>query len=54
MYLLDTNYCSFLMEGLPSVTNHLRSLGQRQLATSIIVAGELRFMAPNSQQKQLT
>jgi tRNA(fMet)-specific endonuclease VapC len=39
------------MEGLPSVANHLRSLGQIQLATSVIVAGELRFMAQNSQQK---
>ncbi|MBD2353693.1 type II toxin-antitoxin system VapC family toxin [Tolypothrix sp. FACHB-123] len=51
MYLLDTNHCSFLMEGLPSVANHLRSLGQVQLATSVIVAGELRFMAQNSQEK---
>ena len=51
MYLLDTNHCSFLIEGLPSVVNHLRSLGQVQLATSVIVTGELRFMAHNSQQK---
>ncbi len=51
MYLLDTNHCSFLMEGVPSVVNHLRSLGQVQLATSVIVAGELRFMAQNSHQK---
>jgi tRNA(fMet)-specific endonuclease VapC len=39
------------MEGVPSVANHLRLLGQVQLATSVIVAGELRFMAHNSQQK---
>ncbi|BAY07331.1 putative PilT protein [Calothrix sp. NIES-2098] len=39
------------MEGVPSVVNHLRSLGQVQLATSVIVAGELRFMAQNSQEK---
>jgi len=39
------------MEGVPSVVNHLRSLGQVQLATSVIVAGELRFMAQNSHQK---
>lgn len=51
MYLLDTNHCSFLMEGVPSVVNHLRSLGKVQLATSVIVAGELRFMAQNSNQK---
>ncbi|ABA22120.1 PilT protein-like protein [Trichormus variabilis ATCC 29413] len=51
MYLIDTNHCSYLMEGLPSVAEHLRSLGQVQLATSVIVAGELRFMAHNSHQK---
>ncbi|WP_242051136.1 type II toxin-antitoxin system VapC family toxin [Nostoc spongiaeforme] len=51
MYLLDTNHYSFLMEGVSSVANHLRSLGQIQLYTSVIVAGELRFMAQNSQQK---
>ncbi|MCW5318501.1 PIN domain-containing protein [Nostoc sp. KVJ3] len=51
MYLLDTNHCSFLIEGVPSVANHLRSLGQVQLATSVIVAGELHFMAQNSEQK---
>jgi tRNA(fMet)-specific endonuclease VapC len=39
------------MEGVPSVANHLRSLGQVQLATSVIVAIELRFMAQNSQEK---
>lgn len=39
------------MSGVPSVANHLRSLGQVQLATSVIVAGELRFMAQNSEQK---
>ena len=51
MYLLDTNHCSFLIEGVPNVANHLRSFGQVQLATSVIVAGELRFMAQNSEQK---
>lgn len=39
------------MEGVPSVANYLRSLGQVQLAISVIVAGELRFMAQNSQQR---
>jgi hypothetical protein len=39
------------MEGVPGVVNHLRSLGQVQLATSVIVAGKLRFMAQNSEQK---
>lgn len=39
------------MEGVLSVANHLRSLGQIQLSTSVIVAGELCVMAQNSQQK---
>lgn len=51
MYLLDTNHCTFLIEGEPKVVNHFRELGQVKLATSVIVAGELRFMAQNSQQK---
>ncbi|WP_392408270.1 type II toxin-antitoxin system VapC family toxin [Chlorogloeopsis fritschii PCC 9212] len=33
------------------MANHLRSLGQVPIATSVIVAGELRFMAQNSEQK---
>nr|WP_235083182.1 type II toxin-antitoxin system VapC family toxin [Chlorogloeopsis fritschii] len=36
---------------MPNVANHLRSLGQVPIATSVIVAGELRFMAQNSEQK---
>ncbi|MBR8835358.1 MAG: type II toxin-antitoxin system VapC family toxin [Stigonema ocellatum SAG 48.90 = DSM 106950] len=51
MYWLDTNHCTFLIEGEPTVINHFRELGKVTLATSIIVAGELRFMAQNSQQK---
>ena len=51
MYLLDTNHCTFLIEGEPKVVNHFRELGKVRLATSVIVAGELRFMAQNSQQK---
>jgi tRNA(fMet)-specific endonuclease VapC len=51
MYLLDTNHCTFLIEGEPKVVNHFRELGKVTLATSAIVAGELRFMAQNSQQK---
>jgi len=51
MYLLDTNHCTFLIEGEPKVVNRFRELGKVKLATSVIVAGELRFMAQNSQQK---
>ncbi|MEI6444903.1 MAG: hypothetical protein WCO29_17665 [Nostocales cyanobacterium ELA583] len=51
MYLLDTNHCSFLIEGELNVVNHFRQRSQAIIATSAIVVGELRFMAQNSQQK---
>jgi tRNA(fMet)-specific endonuclease VapC len=51
VYLLDTNHCTFLIEGEPNVVEYLRSLGQISIATSAIVAGELRFMAQNSQHQ---
>jgi len=51
VYLLDTNHCTFLIEGEPTVINHLQEVGNALTVTSIIVAGELRFMAQNSQQK---
>jgi tRNA(fMet)-specific endonuclease VapC len=51
VYLLDTNHCTFLIEGEQSVVEHVRSLGKVKIATSAIVAGELRFMAQNSQHK---
>ncbi|MFM6120331.1 MAG: type II toxin-antitoxin system VapC family toxin [Sphaerospermopsis kisseleviana] len=51
MYLLDTNHCSFLIEGEPKVINHFRQIGKAIIATNAVVVGELRFMAQNSQQK---
>jgi tRNA(fMet)-specific endonuclease VapC len=51
VYLLDTNHCTFLIEGEPTVINHLQEVGNALTVTSIIVAGELQFMAQNSQQK---
>jgi tRNA(fMet)-specific endonuclease VapC len=51
MYLLDTNHCSFLIEGDSKVVNHFRERSEVIIATSPIVVGELRFMAQNSQQR---
>ncbi len=51
MYLFDTNHCSFLIEGEPKVVSRFRESSEVIIATSVIVAGELRFMAQNSQQK---
>ncbi|MEH2282870.1 MAG: type II toxin-antitoxin system VapC family toxin [Nostoc sp.] len=51
MYLLDTNHCSFLIEGDSKVVNNFRERSEVIIATSAIVVGELRFMAQNSQQR---
>jgi tRNA(fMet)-specific endonuclease VapC len=51
MYLLDTNHCSFILEGKAAVIENFRSRAQVTIATSVIVAGELRFMVQNSQQR---
>jgi tRNA(fMet)-specific endonuclease VapC len=51
VYLLDSNHCSRIIEGDPVIRQHLQDLGQAPVATSIIVRGELMFMAQNSQQR---
>ena len=45
MYLLDTNHCSALLDGHPVVVERLRQLDPAVVAISVIVQGELRFMA---------
>lgn len=52
MYLLDTNHCSFILEGEPTVIENFRNRSNVTIATSVIVAGELKFMVQNSQQKR--
>lgn len=51
MYLLDTNHCSFLIEGESKVVNQFRQRSKAIITTNAVVVGELRFMAQNSQQK---
>ncbi len=51
MYLLDTNHCSRIIQGDATVLHRLREKGNTIVATSVIVVGELVFMAENSQQK---
>jgi tRNA(fMet)-specific endonuclease VapC len=51
MYLLDTNHCSYILEGNLGVTEHFRQLDRSIISTCIIVQSELLYMAHNSQQK---
>ena len=51
MYLLDTNHCSRLIQGHPTIIQRLGELGDQPVATCVIVRGELRFMAHHSQQQ---
>jgi len=47
-YLLDTNHCSFLLKGHPSLIRKIEDLGDAPAATCVIVQGELVFMARKS------
>lgn len=51
MYLLDTNYCSRIIFGDVSVLTRVRTLDSTLLSTSVIVRGELVFMAWKSTQR---
>lgn len=51
MYLLDTNHCSRIIQGEPSVIARLEQAGDIFISTCVIVAGELRFMVQKSEQK---
>lgn len=51
MYLLDTNHCSLVLRGHPGSAEHLSLLGQARVATCVIVAGELTFMAAKSERR---
>lgn len=50
MYLLDTNHCSYILQGQPSLIKKLSTLSYQQLSTCVIVQGELFFMAGKSAQ----
>ncbi len=51
MYLLDTNHCSLILQGHPSVVRKLEELDNQPISTCAVVYGELIFMAQKSQKK---
>ncbi|ACK67886.1 PilT protein domain protein [Rippkaea orientalis PCC 8801] len=48
MYLLDTNHCSCLIFGEPTIINKIQEIGAENVAISSITEGELLYMAENS------
>ncbi len=51
MYLLDTNHCSRLIFGEPIICQKVEEIGESLMATNLVVAGELIFMAQKSAYK---
>jgi tRNA(fMet)-specific endonuclease VapC len=51
MYLLDTNHCSNIIIGNPTLLNRLADLEESRITTCVIVQGELIDMAERSQRK---
>jgi tRNA(fMet)-specific endonuclease VapC len=52
MYLLDTNHCSRVIQGEPSVIRRLEQAGDVFVGTCAVVAGELQFMGQKSTEKE--
>ncbi|MBE9175002.1 type II toxin-antitoxin system VapC family toxin [Synechocystis salina LEGE 06155] len=52
MYLLDTNHCSRIIFGEPSLIRKIANINPSQITTCVIVQGELTYMVEKSQQRE--
>jgi tRNA(fMet)-specific endonuclease VapC len=52
MYLLDTNHCSYIIDGQPQVIAAVSSLSGSNLGINIITYAELLYMSDKSAQKE--
>ena len=52
MYLLDTNHCSRIIQGVPNIINRILAVGEDKLATCVVVQGEPIYMVEKSKQRQ--
>ncbi|WP_414575134.1 PIN domain-containing protein [Anabaena sp. CCY 9402-a] len=53
MYLLDTNHCSAIILGNPNIIRRITEVREINIATCVIVQGELTYMMENSAKREV-